>query len=197
MGITALNVRSVPPILFDFLFNFEQPHRALSYESNLEETSVESEDLVSKTNDVELDVTDLYPEVNNFAVIDSSLPEHNSPHDIAKELEGSSGKSLRHNKWQCGIRCRGYPMETVLMIYKALRALDMEWLEKTTFGGLGCISTNVMTTDKDGVSKIERVQRLDGPGDVDSESTGIFFIETRARTHDVVVRISHFTLSPT
>ncbi|KAJ3732714.1 snf 1 [Lentinula guzmanii] len=140
------------------------------------------------------------PDVSTFAVLNSSLPDrpieqehHLSSYVSAKRSAGSSG-GRRHRqgdqhrtKWHFGIRSRSPPMEIVLEIYKTLKVLGMEWLEKKTLGGLGGVSTRVVQ-DEEGTPKIERVKRLDGLGEVDLRfASSIYFIETRTRVQDVVV----------
>lgn len=79
-------------------------------------------------------------------------------------------------------------MEILLEIYKTLKTLGMEWLEKKSLGGLGGVNTRV-TRGANGVAKIEREKRLDGAGEVDlREACGVYYIETRTRVQDVVVR---------
>lgn len=74
-------------------------------------------------------------------------------------------------------------MEVMLEIYKTLKALGMEWKEKKNLGGLGGVK------GKRGGANIERAKELDGPGSVDMKAaSGIYFVETRARVQDVVVR---------
>lgn len=146
------------------------------------------------------DAADSYPEVNNFAVLNSSLPEHHlSSYVTAKRSAGSSGKKHhRHDrsKWHFGIRSRSPPMEILLEIYKTLKVLGMEWLEKKTLGGLGGVNTRVKR-DENGILKIEREKRLDGPGEIDlQKALGAYLIETRTRAQDVVVFRSHFPSAP-
>jgi carbon catabolite-derepressing protein kinase len=79
-------------------------------------------------------------------------------------------------------------MEVVLEIYKTLKALGMEWKEKTDLGGLGGVKDD---KEREKGAKIERNPKLDGYGAVDLKlASDIYFVETRARVHDVVVRIS-------
>lgn len=137
------------------------------------------------------------PEVNNFAVLNSSLPEqhHLSSYVSAKRSAGDTGGKRRHRldphrpKWHFGVRSRSPPMEIVLEIYKTLKVLGMEWVEKKTLGEMGGVKTKIVRDDT-GKSKIERVKKLDGNGDVDLRlASSIYFVETRTRVQDVVVRV--------
>ncbi len=85
-------------------------------------------------------------------------------------------------------------MEIVLELYKTLEFLGMEWMEKKTLGGLGGVKTK-MVRGENGTTRIERVKKLDGQGDVDLRlASNVYFIETRARVQDVVVRAFFFYL---
>lgn len=136
------------------------------------------------------------PEVNNFAVLNSSLPEqhHLSSYVSAKRSASDFGAKRRsrpgdphRTKWHFGVRSRSPPMEIVLEIYKTLKVLDMEWVEKKSLGELGGVKTRLVRDDN-GMSKIERVKKLDGQGDVDLRlASSIYLIEARSRVQDVVV----------
>ncbi|KAF9067960.1 Pkinase-domain-containing protein [Rhodocollybia butyracea] len=167
-------------------------------ENPFEADFAETED-VEDYDDFEIPAYDSNPEVNNFAVLNSSLPDqpteqhHLSSYVSAKRSAGSSG-GRRHRqgdshrtKWHFGIRSRSPPMEIVLEIYKTLKVLGMEWLEKKTLGGLGGVKTKVVKAENGG-TKIERVKDLDGNGEVDlRHASSVYFIETRTRVQDVVV----------
>lgn len=74
-------------------------------------------------------------------------------------------------------------MEVMLEIYRTLKTLGMEWKEKKNLGGLGGLR------GKGRGGGIERVRAMDGDGGVDLKAAaGIYFVETRARVQDVVVR---------
>ena len=79
-------------------------------------------------------------------------------------------------------------MEVMLEIYRTLQALGMEWKEKKTLGRLGGLLTNREKL------KIERRQDMDGKSSDDpvdhKTASSVYFVETRARTDDVVVRTS-------
>jgi carbon catabolite-derepressing protein kinase len=132
-------------------------------------------------------------EVNNFAVLNSSLPEQlPEPHHLASYANAIRStpvdkKEKKHRtKWHFGIRSRSPPMEVMLEIYRTLRTLGMEWKEKKNLGGLGGVTAG---GKKDG--RIERVREWDGSGHVDLKAAaGIYFVETRARVEDVVVRFN-------
>ena len=131
-------------------------------------------------------------ESNNFAVLNSSLPEQlPEPHHLqsyatAKRAWPMKEKKQHRTKWHFGIRSRSPPMEVMLEIYRTLKALGMEWKEKTDLGGLGA---SALLKEKRGGdrAKIERAREYDGYVDLRAASS-IYFIETRARVQDVVVR---------
>ena len=137
---------------------------------------------------------------NTFAVLNSSLPEQlPEPHHLqsyatAKRTWPTKEKKQHRTKWHFGIRSRSPPMEVMLEIYRTLKALGMEWKEKTDLGGLGA---SALLKEKRGSdrAKIERARELDGYVDLRAASA-IYFIETRARVQDVVVRgppLDHWT----
>ncbi|KAJ8514810.1 hypothetical protein ONZ45_g7707 [Pleurotus djamor] len=129
------------------------------------------------------------PEINNFSVLNTSLPEqlpeqhHLTSYMSAKRSwAGNKEKKQHRTKWHFGIRSRSPPMEVMLEIYRTLKALGMEWKEKKSLGGLGGVRP------RRGTGTIERVRDMDGPGHVDHKAaTGVYFVETRARVQDVVV----------
>ncbi|KIK63335.1 hypothetical protein GYMLUDRAFT_196959 [Collybiopsis luxurians FD-317 M1] len=163
----------------------------------------EAEDFEEEEYDLDFNANafDSYPEVNTFAVLNSSLPDQVAEHHLssyvsAKRSAGSSsGRRHRQGdshrtKWHFGIRSRSPPMEIVLEIYKTLKVLGMEWLEKKNLGGLGGVSAKVVKGE-DGTTRIERAKKLDGKGDVDLRAaSSIYFIETRTRVQDVVVMMN-------
>lgn len=136
-------------------------------------------------------------EINNFAVLNSSLPVEQGPEQhhltsYASARRSAVGlKEKRHKtKWHFGIRSRSPPMEIMLEIYKTLKTLGMEWKEKRNLGGLG----GVRTMQKSG-GGIERVKDMDGGGEVDLKAaSGVYFVETRCRVQDVVVSLNSFGL---
>lgn len=136
-------------------------------------------------------------EINNFAVLNSSLPEQlPEPHHLASYATAKRStpvekrdKKQHRTKWHFGIRSRSPPMEVMLEIYRTLKTLGMEWKEKKTLGGLGGITG--AGSKKGG---IERAREWDGTGHVDLKAAaGVYFVETRARVQDVVVS----TITPT
>jgi carbon catabolite-derepressing protein kinase len=134
-------------------------------------------------------------EVNQFAVLNSSLPEQlPEPHHLASYANAKRSMPVekRHKKhrtkWHFGICSRSPPLEVMLEIYRTLKTLGMEWKEKRNLGGLGAI----LAASKED-HKIERASEWDGDGYVDlSAAAGIYFVETRARVQDVVVRSDCF-----
>lgn len=78
-------------------------------------------------------------------------------------------------------------MEVMLEIYRTLKALGMEWKAKGDLGGLGGIKTKDRRNGER--VKVDRAREYDGGGYVDFRAaSSIYFIETRARVEDVVVR---------
>lgn len=130
-------------------------------------------------------------EINNFAVLNSSLPEQlPEPHHLASYASAKrqpfKEKKQHRTKWHFGIRSRSPPMEVMLEIYRTLKSLGMEWKSKKDLGRLG----GVRRTEK---AHIERSRELDAPHYVDLRAaSSIYFIETRARVQDVVVREPSF-----
>ncbi|KAG6809896.1 hypothetical protein H0H92_014215 [Tricholoma furcatifolium] len=127
------------------------------------------------------------PEINNFAVLNSSLPDHPEQHHLTSYFSakrtGAGTREKKKTKWHFGIRSRSPPMEVMLEIYRTLKALGMEWKAKKNLGGLGGIRPR-----RGNSANIERVRTLDGDGTVDLRAaSGIYFVETRARVQDVVV----------
>lgn len=79
-------------------------------------------------------------------------------------------------------------MEVMLEIYRTLKTLGMEWKEKRNLGGLGGIRSQRQRSSTNG-ARIERAKDLDGSDTVDLRAAAsVYFIETRARVQDVVVR---------
>ena len=134
------------------------------------------------------------PQQSHFAVLPSSLPNGLfTPKLTVHKRPSPSGREKRHRnpRWHFGIRSRSPRMEVMLEIYRTLQALGMEWKEKKTLGGLGGLWTN---TEK---LRIERRQEKDGPtwdSPIDSKAaSSVYFVETRARVEDIVVRGANFS----
>lgn len=132
--------------------------------------------------------------VNNFAVLNSSLPGEMGPqqHHLASyasaRRSGASSKEKKQHRtrWHFGIRSRSPPMEVVSAIYASLRSLGMEWKEKRDLGGLCAVHPK--SKDR---AKIERRRLRDGPPDhrVDLRAAAqVYLVEIRCREGDVVVR---------
>ncbi|PCH34349.1 snf 1 [Wolfiporia cocos MD-104 SS10] len=157
--------------------------------AELEENPFESEFIGYDEDDVDdgLDFSTPHneAEINNFAVLNSSLPEqlpeqhHLTSYASAKRSWPVKEKKQHRTKWHFGIRSRSPPMEVMLEIYRTLKALGMEWKAKKDLGGLG----GVRNSER---AKIERSREYDGYVDLRAASS-IYFIETRARVQDVVV----------
>ncbi|KAF9237064.1 kinase-like domain-containing protein [Melanogaster broomeanus] len=139
-------------------------------------------------------------EINNFAVLNSSLPlpdelpeqlpeQHHLASYATARRKWPQIKEKKHHrtKWHFGIRSRSPPMEVMLEIYRTLKTLGMEWKEKRSLGGLGGVRTARPRSSTIG-ARIERVRELDGNDTVDLRAAaGVYFVETRARVQDVVV----------
>lgn len=136
-------------------------------------------------------------EINNFAVLNSSLPlpdQLPEQHHLASYANARrtwpvvKEKKQHRTKWHFGIRSRSPPMEVMLEIYRTLKSLGMEWKEKRNLGGLGGIQPQRQRSNTNG-TRIERARELDGCETVDLRAAAsVYFIETRARVQDVVVR---------
>ncbi|CAE6516609.1 unnamed protein product [Rhizoctonia solani] len=74
----------------------------------------------------------------------------------------------KKTKWHFGIRSRSPPMEVMLELYNTLKALGWEWREKPNFGKKKALVPGEEADPRD-----------------DSD---IFFLETRCRINDVVIR---------
>ncbi|KAH7886390.1 kinase-like domain-containing protein [Phlebopus sp. FC_14] len=131
-------------------------------------------------------------EINNFAVLNSSLPlpdqlpeqHHLASYYNAKRAWPVKEKKQHRTKWHFGIRSRSPPMEVMLEIYRTLKTLGMEWKEKRNLGGLG----GIRPRHRSNGAKIERARDLDGNESVDLRAAAsVYFVETRARVQDQVV----------
>jgi carbon catabolite-derepressing protein kinase len=139
-------------------------------------------------------------DLNTFAVLNSSLPlpdqlpeqHHLASYANAKRAWPVKEKKQHRTKWHFGIRSRSPPMEVMLEIYRTLKALGMEWKEKRNLGGLGGVKSRPRSS-MDGGAKIERAREMDGSDSVDLRvAASVYFVETRARVQDVVVRTPLF-----
>lgn len=128
-------------------------------------------------------------EEHSFAVLNSSLPPgHSDPGADqsmlngeappatqvqqvrpARTTNGSSDIRKPHRtKWHFGIRSRSPPMEVMLELYNTLKALGWEWREKPNLGKKKQLEPGEEADPRDG--------------------SDIFFLETRCRIKDVVIR---------
>jgi len=130
-----------------------------------------------------------------FAVLNSSLPDqlpeqHHLTSYVSAKRSGRDREKKQHKtKWHFGIRSRSPPMEVMLEIYRTLKILGMEWKEKKNLGGLGGLKKPKSGKGGGGGAQLERNRDLDGDGGVDLKAaSSIYFVETRARVQDVVVR---------
>lgn len=117
-------------------------------------------------------------EEHNFAVLDSSLPPGQNEPDTPQlepytEAQQAAARPAdirkpHRTKWHFGIRSRSPPMEVMLELYNTLKVLGWEWREKPNFGKK---------------KSLEPGEEADPRDDSD-----IFFLETRCRIKDVVIR---------
>ncbi|KAG8984358.1 Protein kinase, partial [Tulasnella sp. 427] len=148
-----------------------------------------------------------WTEENTFAVLDTSLvgrPNDSSGHHLTDYASARSPSSSSHNhhrsshhttsggrssksqassssaakqpRWHFGIRSRSPPMEVMLEIYQTLKALGMEWKQK---GGQWSLDND----DPDRGEEEEDEHKWS------KESLDIYFVETRCRVREVVVRM--------
>ncbi|KAI0033335.1 CAMK/CAMKL/AMPK protein kinase [Vararia minispora EC-137] len=133
-------------------------------------------------------------EVNNFAVLNSSLPDQlPEPHHLASYANAKRSwpvdkKKQHRTKWHFGIRSRSPPMEVMLEIYRTLKTLGMEWKEKKYLGGLGTAPYYASVPRRKSThGRIERAREHDGEHIDLKAAASIYFVETRCREGDVVV----------
>ncbi|KAF8757998.1 Adenylate sensor of SNF1-like protein kinase [Rhizoctonia solani] len=123
---------------------------------------------------------------SHFTVLDTSLPPGHDARAAAATANGAqpqlsyhrerghrhrthtSGQKSKSPRWHFGIRSRSPPMEVMLEIYQTLKTLGMEWREKP------------------GLSIIGRPEDEGCPG---KDGKDIYYVETRCRIRDVVVRM--------
>ncbi|CAE7055606.1 unnamed protein product [Rhizoctonia solani] len=127
-------------------------------------------------------------EEHNIAVLDSSLPVGQTDPDVhhltsyaEAHANAQSQEQMRaartanpttdirkKSKWHFGIRSRSPPMEVMLELYNTLKALGWEWREKPNLG----------------------TKKAHEPGEEADprDESDIFFLETRCRINDVVIR---------
>ncbi|CAE6362500.1 unnamed protein product [Rhizoctonia solani] len=149
-------------------------------------TSYETESTVYDTDD-EWEF-DWNGEEHNIAVLDSSLPIGQPDPDVhllasyaEAHVNAQSQEQVRaaraanpttdirkKTKWHFGIRSRSPPMEVMLELYNTLKALGWEWREKPNLGKKKALAPGEEADPR--------------------EDSDIFFLETRCRINDVVVR---------
>jgi carbon catabolite-derepressing protein kinase len=143
------------------------------------------------------EIDDANSDTPTFAVLNSSLPDqfpeqHHLTSYVSAKRSGAGGREKKQHKtkWHFGIRSRSPPMEVMLEIYRTLKTLGMEWKEKKSLGGLGGVRRR-----GNGGAGVERARDLDGEGVVDLKAAaGVYFVETRARVQEVVVRSAYRAL---
>ncbi|CUA70674.1 carbon catabolite-derepressing protein kinase [Rhizoctonia solani] len=121
---------------------------------------------------------------SHFTVLDTSLPPppdartatngtrphmpHNRERRHSRHPTHTNGQKSKSPRWHFGIRSRSPPMEVMLEIYQTLKTLGMEWREKP------------------GLNIIGRPEDEGAPG---KDGKDIYYVETRCRIRDVVVRM--------
>ncbi|EIW87421.1 snf 1 [Coniophora puteana RWD-64-598 SS2] len=147
-------------------------------------------------------------EINNFAVLNSSLPDPQPPQAPTGEMHHLTSyanarkawpvkeKRAHRTKWHFGIRSRSPPMEVMLEIYRTLKTLGMEWREKRYLGGLGgraaeahahALRSQGHRSSRSHDVRIERAREYDGEHVDLKAAASVYFVETRARVQDVVI----------
>ncbi|KAH7340982.1 kinase-like domain-containing protein [Rhizoctonia solani] len=127
-------------------------------------------------------------EEHSISVLNSSLPAGQKdldPHHLTSYAEAHANAQSQEQaraaraanpttdirkktKWHFGIRSRSPPMEVMLELYNTLKALGWEWREKPNLGKKKALAPGEEADPRD-----------------DSD---IFFLETRCRINDVVIR---------
>lgn len=116
-----------------------------------------------------------------------------------------NAKPLQKSRWHFGIRSRSPPMEVMLEIYKTLQLLGMEWRKKDGIslpeigpvppGGYTEEVEETLGKHREDHPEKEPVQMGKKPpakkeaAAIDKAAQGLFFVETRARYGDVMVRM--------
>ncbi|QRW00644.1 carbon catabolite-derepressing kinase [Ceratobasidium sp. AG-Ba] len=140
-------------------------------------TSYETDSTANEDSDADEDWEfDWSGEEHNFAVLGSSLPPgQNGPDPVQVESLAEAQRVARptdirkpKTKWHFGIRSRSPPMEVMLELYNTLKVLGWEWREKPNLGKRKALEPGEEADPRD-----------------DSD---IFFLETRCRIKDVVIR---------
>ncbi|KAG9033336.1 Protein kinase [Tulasnella sp. UAMH 9824] len=183
-----------------------QPGRQRYDQTAFSDDDEEEYDDDDDDDDDEYDAID-WTEENTFAVLDTSLvgrPNDSSGHHLTDYASARSPSASAHNhhrssthgasggrsskshasssaaakqpRWHFGIRSRSPPMEVMLEIYQTLKALGMEWKQKGGQWGL----------DNDDP---ERAEEEEDEHNWSKESLDIYFVETRCRIREVVVRM--------
>lgn len=144
----------------------------------------------------------------NFQVLETSLPgrldENGEPlYDVPAFQPQSLGSDGHHAppppqrapstktpkksalKWHFGIRSRSPPMEVMHEIYKTLQVLGWEWKRKQAFEGPwdedGRPLRAGYPSDKEKRAKEKQIE--------EKQNQGLFFVETRCKIQDTVVRM--------
>lgn len=104
---------------------------------------------------------------------------HRAAQAVIQQQTSRGGKSKSSKvRWHFGIRSRSPPMEVMHEIYKTLQQLGMQWKRKPDF------------VDEHGRPVAQTSQRDKRAKDKQNEiNQGLYFVETRCKIDDVVVRI--------
>lgn len=121
----------------------------------------------------------------NIAILENSIPglrTDETPSSETVPLTTSSSRRSR-NRWHFGIRSRSPPMEIMLELYRTLQVLGMEWRAK---------APNAKGKDGEEGGDDEHQQQAGEKHQHDDSGRGedLFFVETRWKVNDVVVRMN-------
>ncbi|PWN18314.1 Pkinase-domain-containing protein [Microstroma glucosiphilum] len=145
---------------------------------------------------------------SGIAILETSLPSRRPWSEASTSSAGGSSGAGFSNfpplsaaapapqkrprpRWHFGIRSRSPPMEIVVELYRTLEALGMEWRMKpkkktaTQSGaGDGDDGSSAATGAEEGEDSSSSP-----PGGIDGQAEQLFFIETRWRVGEIIVRM--------
>jgi hypothetical protein len=98
---------------------------------------------------------------------------------VAPTPSAPPAKRAHKPRWHFGIRSRSPPMEVMLEIYRTLKSLGMEWRRKPEI-----IPSSEGSAGGSGGKPGKRDHAAE-----EKLAQGLFFVETRCRVRDIVVRL--------
>ncbi|GAA5992694.1 hypothetical protein JCM11641_004995 [Rhodosporidiobolus odoratus] len=115
------------------------------------------------------------------------------PVPVQQQPQAVTAKRLRQ-RWHFGIRSRSEPMEVMLEIYRTLKTLGMEWRVRSGTGEEGEGKENEGEgggggKKEGGGEESEKRRRRREEEERLKKATELFFVETRCRMDDVMVRM--------